>query len=276
MSGASLSQRSIMGEVEEIKKELRKEDKCRDANMLDMINFDRKVLFEEDHRDLFDGIKKSISDNEFKYMCLTGKGSWELTSKIMSYIEEISNDYKKLLFAEAINCMTDNIITSDVDGAGHRLVIFVPGCSHNCKGCQNKELQTSHNVTLGNRLYRELKEKISSMNIINGITISGGDPLNDFGNMKSTAAIIHIVKLIEAELNKELNIWIYTGAVMCSWKDIESLFAIGIYADVIVDGPYIEGRPNAIYRGSNNQRLIDVKKSWDKKEICFVDESTLI
>lgn len=276
MSGAMISLESIISEVKEIQKNLNDNGEYRKANMLDCIQYDKKRLFREKNMDIYNAIYNELDKTSIslKLFNLTGLTDYTITHKLIDQIEELYNDYKSNLLSEMINCM-ENTIVSDVDGKGHRLVVFVPSCPHNCKGCQNNELQNKINIISAKEIYNILKDQISSMNIIDGITISGGDPLSGLDNIRSTSIIVKIIKLIAAELNKELNIWIYTGNVM-TYEMLENMLYMKIFADVVVDGPYIEETPNAIYRGSNNQCLIDVKKSWDKKEICFVDESTLI
>lgn len=147
-------------------------------------------------------------------------------------------------------------IDSIVDGEGLRTVIWTQGCSHNCKSCQNPQ---THDFKGG---YEEdvdqIKEEISSLQLQDGITFSGGDPMFQ---AKACAEIAAFAK------SKGLNIWCYTGftyeqLVQMNHPDIKHFLS---FIDVLVDGKFeLEKKSmNAIYRGSTNQRLVDMKKSLE-------------
>ena len=148
---------------------------------------------------------------------------------------------------------------SNTNGEGLRSVIFISGCDINCKGCQNKEMQNENYGDLVN--FDDIVERIkSNIDIIDGITISGGDPIYN----KKT---YDMIKYIKSKLPK-INIWLYTGRTY-EWilKEYNNcnFYPYNIFqeCDVVVDGPYIEELNNGtvLYRGSTNQRIIDVKET---------------
>ena len=152
----------------------------------------------------------------------------------------------------------DIIGDSIVDGPGIRVVAFLQGCPRFCAGCHNPDLCS----TEGGRLISEkefaelLLEKVNSLN--SGITFSGGDPLMQAEALCEVIAYIRLQK-------PELNIWVYTGYIYEEVKDLPVMKII----DVLVDGPFImaEKSLNHAFRGSANQRLIDVKKSIESNKI---------
>lgn len=158
---------------------------------------------------------------------------------------------------------------SIVDGEGYRYVIFVQGCNHKCPGCQNPETWDFNAGTVYDEAkLKEILNEISEDPIIDGVTLSGGDPFYQ------AEACVELVKAIK-NLRPELNIWAYTGFV---WdeiiKDPDRLELVKC-CDVIVDGPFIlEKRSlDVLFRGSTNQRLIDVKKTLEVGNITLFNES---
>jgi anaerobic ribonucleoside-triphosphate reductase activating protein len=142
--------------------------------------------------------------------------------------------------------------TSLADGIGWRTVLFVSGCNHKCKGCHNPE---SWNKNAGYPFTEETKQKLFeflSKDYINGLTISGGDPLYS-DNLLTVTKLCKEIK--EKFPNK--TIWVYTGSL---YRDIKNLELMK-YIDVIVDGEFkINQKDTTLaYRGSYNQRIIDVK-----------------
>lgn len=145
-----------------------------------------------------------------------------------------------------------------VDGPGFRTSIYLAGCSHGCPGCHNPQ---SHDPNAGHEM--SLKEIMAIVREEDfNVTISGGDPLFNPLNLK---------RLIEAIKKDRRNIWIYTGYV---WEDIISnsaLLSAIREADVLVDGLYISELrdPDLPFRGSSNQRIIDIQKSLISNEIVL-------
>lgn len=140
------------------------------------------------------------------------------------------------------------------NGPGVRVVLWVAGCSHYCKECQNKETwDPSTGIEFTDKSFNELIESINKP-FIKGITFSGGDPLY----IKNRSTITEIAKYIR-EYYPEKTIWCYTGYL---YEEIKNLDIIK-YLDVLVDGEYHNWERNIClpYCGSENQRVIDIKKT---------------
>lgn len=151
---------------------------------------------------------------------------------------------------------------SFTDGEGCRCTIFVAGCKHRCPGCQNPG---TWSFTSGEPLTDELLEHINSeiqkRPFLNGITISGGDPIY------SANEVHQMIKKINVPHN---NIWLYTGF---TWEELTKTVDIEFLKNisVVVDGPYIKMlRDTSLqFRGSKNQRLIDVQQSISQNKIVL-------
>ena len=145
-------------------------------------------------------------------------------------------------------------ITEDsiVDGPGLRLTVFLQGCPHHCKGCHNPETWDY----FGGKLV-DTDDIIAMMDrnpILDGLTLSGGEPL------LQTADCFRLVK--EAK-KRGLNVWCYTGYTWEVASTVTNVQALLRFVDVLVDGPFIESQRTLelSWRGSRNQRLIDVQES---------------
>lgn len=147
-------------------------------------------------------------------------------------------------------------ITEDsiVDGPGLRLTVFVQGCKHNCKGCHNPETWDYHGGQIMDTA--EIIAKMDENPLLDGITLSGGEPFSQPGEC---------IELAKAAHERGLNVWCYTGytldAIMyCRDPGQRKLLK---HIDVLVDGQYIESQRTLElpWRGSKNQRLIDVQES---------------
>ncbi len=150
---------------------------------------------------------------------------------------------------------------SIVDGVGIRLAIFTQGCCHRCKGCHNPG---SHSLD-GGKLY-ETEDIIAMMNnpLLDGITLSGGEPFLQAEACKALAEAAH---------ERGLTVWCYTGFTY-EQIDREGLVDASLLdrVDVLVDGRFeIEKRSlDLLFRGSLNQRLIDVKKTRKAGKIFLI------
>ena len=162
-----------------------------------------------------------------------------------------------------------NIIKIDtnnqINGAGLRCVIWVSGCEHHCKNCHNPETwdyNVGHSITSED--WKIIKQQLSSPEI-SGITLTGGDPLS-VKNRYATAIFTAMLK--ERFPNK--TIWVYTGHLYEEVKDYLT------FVDVLIDGEYQEQNNPGIgklkWRGSKNQRVIDVQKSNKEQKIVeYID-----
>ena len=153
---------------------------------------------------------------------------------------------------------------SIVDGPGIRMTVFFQGCSHGCKGCFNKE---TWDFNGGHYCDVEDIYKAAMNNpLLDGITLSGGDPIYQ------VKGALELVKLFE---NTPLNIFVYTGFTFEELLEIsknnEDLQAFLEKIDYLVDGKFdITKKDISLrFRGSSNQRIINVKQSLkENKIIC--------
>jgi len=150
------------------------------------------------------------------------------------------------------------------NGLGWRAVLFVSGCPHHCPGCHNKVAQS---YDYGEEFNQdEIVERIKQNSILNGITISGGEPLCK-ENIKEVNKFIETVK----KEKPNFDVWCYTGYTLEQLKgrqdeatneDLKNI-------DVLVDGRFVQERmnPEIKFRGSDNQRLLDMKRCLQEDRI---------
>ena len=145
---------------------------------------------------------------------------------------------------------------SVVDGPGIRLVVFVQGCPHHCQGCHNP---ASHDPAGGyNSSTEELLGELDKNKLISGLTLSGGEP---FGQLDA------MVELAAGAKKRKLSVMVYTGYIfeelLTMGTDDNRVTQLLKLTDILVDGPFIlEQRDIGLaFRGSGNQRLIDVPAS---------------
>ena len=179
-----------------------------------------------------------------------------------------------------------------LNGDGLRVVLWLSGCSHNCYKCQNPQ---THNPNSGilfdekaeEELFREL-----SKDYISGLTLTGGDPLHE-NNLDGVLNLVNRFRLLLP--NK--TIWLYTGFTWeAVWDNaLDNLVQFGIdglylseeceqtlelvkkrreiikQCDVLIDGRYVDSLRNIQlkYRGSENQRVIDIKKSLEQNKMVL-------
>ena len=155
------------------------------------------------------------------------------------------------------------------NGAGVRTVLWVSGCDIHCYNCHNQQTwDFNSGIPFTEDTMQEILYNLSKP-YIKGLTISGGHPL-DPHNAPKVLEIVKRVKMVFP--NKD--IWIYTGYV---WENIikdETLREILKYTDVLVDGAYIDELRDIslAFRGSSNQRIIDVQKTLDSNEVALWKE----
>ena len=163
----------------------------------------------------------------------------------------------------AADLQTDSI----VDGPGLRAVLWTQGCKHHCKGCQNPQTWSFDGGGL--IPVKAVLDEIDKLEYHTGLTLSGGDP------MYQVKPCLEIVKHAR---KKSLNIWVYTGF---TWEELIKLSKKEpIYLDflkeidVLVDGRFIleERDLSLLFRGSKNQRLIDVKKTLKDGKVTLLNE----
>lgn len=153
---------------------------------------------------------------------------------------------------------------SFVDGPGIRLTVFTQGCHHNCPGCQNPQ---THDFEGGHFIeIDEILSMIEDNPLLDGVTFSGGDP------MDQAAALVPLAREIK---ERGYNLVIFTGYtyenLMKLVPEKPELLELLSFADMLVDGPFIMARKSLElkFRGSSNQRLIDVQQSLTEGHVVL-------
>lgn len=167
------------------------------------------------------------------------------------------------------------IKTRDVaNGPGIRVSLFVSGCTHHCKNCFNQE---AWDFNYGDKFDKAAEEKILnalSEDFITGFTVLGGEPFEP-QNQKT------VLEIIEKVRNKypQKSVWCYSGYLfenILSGKvgDKETALKILDNLDILVDGEFVDElkNPGLQFRGSANQRVIDVKNTLKSGNICIWNE----
>lgn len=158
------------------------------------------------------------------------------------------------------------------NGPGVRVSLFVSGCTHACKGCFNREAwDFSYGQTFAEENLKEILDALSP-SYIHGFSVLGGEPLEE----RNVACVSDVLKAVRSAY-PEKDIWLYSGSVF--EKDILPREKAGkmdvlSYLDVLVDGPFVEEKKNLRlkFRGSENQRLIDVKRTLEAGEVVLWGE----
>ena len=151
------------------------------------------------------------------------------------------------------------------NGPGVRVSIFMQGCTFNCKGCFNQE---THDFDGGKPFTKDIIRtvlELSESPNIKGISILGGEPLH-IKNADGTLKLAHEFK----EKYKDKNIWVWTGFL---FEDLKKLYDLSDI-DVLVDGQFKEElhNPTLKWKGSSNQRVIDVKRSLKEEKIVLYEK----
>lgn len=156
-----------------------------------------------------------------------------------------------------------NITHNDMlNGDGIRVVLWVSGCNHGCKNCQNPQTWDYRSgIVFDDYAFKEVLDQLSK-DYVSGLTLSGGDPLYP-GNRDDVYSIVQAVK----QLFPTKTIWLYTGYSYEEVKDLNIMH----FVDVLVDGPFIEAQKDLAlkWRGSSNQRVIDVQKSMKENNVVL-------
>ena len=150
--------------------------------------------------------------------------------------------------------IASTIADSIVDGPGLRFTVFTQGCPHRCPGCHNPD---THDPAGGREVtVEELARQMTANSLADGLTLSGGEPFLQAEDCAALARLAH---------ERGLNVWAYTGYTYerLLEGDLPGALALLEQTDVLVDGPFLRAEKSyeALFRGSTNQRLIDVKKS---------------
>ena len=152
------------------------------------------------------------------------------------------------------------------NGEGIRTNLFVTGCSHHCPDCFNEEYQDFQaGILWDEKAEEELFSYINNPHSV-GLTLLGGEP------MQNTEGLIPIARRMKEETDKTL--WIYSGYTLDKIKEHEDMMELLSYADVLVDGRFEKDLKDLTlrFRGSSNQRVIDVPKTLEKGEVVLYIE----
>ena len=153
-----------------------------------------------------------------------------------------------------------------VDGEGVRAVIFVSGCLHNCPHCHSPQTHSfTYGVEINQDLIDEINSEIAKRPYVKGITLSGGDC------MYSPVETLKLIKKIKIPNN---SIWCYTGFTYEELINNKNQFQLLKHIDVLVDGMFeFDKRDITLaFRGSSNQRIIDVQKSLKENKVILWEE----
>ena len=150
------------------------------------------------------------------------------------------------------------------DGPGVRVSIFMQGCAFNCKNCFNPE---THDFNGGKEFTDATIARVLELcenENVEGLSILGGEPMHP----KNIEGTTKLAKAFKAKFPNK-NIWVWTGFLYD--KDLKDKEVMK-YIDVLVDGQYVDDlhNPTLKWRGSSNQRVIDVKKSQNEKKVIIV------
>lgn len=163
------------------------------------------------------------------------------------------------------------------NGPGVRVSLFVSGCTHKCPGCFN---EIAWPFDYGKVFTKETEEDILgelSDASYQGLTILGGEPMDP----RNQPGILPLVKALK-ERYPEKDLWVFTGYLYdrdllgWMWKQLPETKELLKYIDVIVDGPFMKEKMDVtlLYKGSANQRTIDVQKSLSEGRIVQWDPGT--
>lgn len=149
---------------------------------------------------------------------------------------------------------------SVVDGPGYRYTIFTQGCAHNCIGCHNLK---THDYNAGSYInYEDISKDLKKFKYIKAVTFSGGEPLDQ------PEALAEFVKNLK---NAGYHILIYTGYTYEQIQKNQKKFEAIKNADILIDGKFeiTKKSLNLKYRGSNNQRIIDIQETIKNNELVL-------
>lgn len=158
------------------------------------------------------------------------------------------------------------------NGPGVRVSLFVSGCRHHCKGCFNQE---AWDFDYGQPFTAETEEEILNLlrpGFVKGLTLLGGEPFDP----RNQEAVVGLLRKIRKEMPKK-SIWAFSGYLFDrdllagQVGDVALVREYLSYVDVLVDGPFVEEKKNLSlrFRGSENQRLIDVKRSLQTGDVVL-------
>lgn len=152
------------------------------------------------------------------------------------------------------------------NGPGVRVTLFVTGCSHKCPGCFNEELQDFEAGKIWDSKSREEIMEYLQNPMVVGLNLLGGEPLEQ----TMDTSLRDLLREVRA---MDKSVWLWTGFIFEDCLEDEDKMDIIKECDVIIDGPFIKAKRNIKlkYRGSENQRVIDVGKSLKENKTILYD-----
>ena len=158
--------------------------------------------------------------------------------------------------------------TDVANGTGIRVTIFVAGCTHRCAGCFNREY---FSFEAGELVTEEVMDQIISMSqkdYIEGLSVLGGEPLQQVFDK----TLVTLLKRFKQEVGK--SVWLYTGYTYEEAIQRQERLDILSYCDVLVDGKFEIAQKDLRlkFRGSRNQRIIDVQRSLNEQGVILYEE----
>lgn len=186
--------------------------------------------------------------------------------------------YHAAVFSEKAECALNYAEIKNCDianGPGVRVSLFVSGCTHHCPGCFN---EVAWNFSYGEPFTEETIQRILNMlkpSYIKGLTLLGGEPFEP----QNQGPIVELLRRIKAEYPGK-SIWAFSGYLfdkdilsgrLGDWEITKEYLS---YLDVLVDGPFVQAKRNLAlrFRGSENQRLIDVPASLQSGTVVLWED----
>lgn len=162
-----------------------------------------------------------------------------------------------------------SILKCDIaNGPGFRTSLFVSGCMRKCPGCFNEE---AWNPNYGNPFDNDARYKLFkelSMDYCRGLSLLGGDPMSKLGDIRKT--VIELCREVKTKFTDK-DIWLWTGYTFEELINDNTANDIFKYVDVMVDGPFVESLKDIdlVWKGSSNQRVIDIKSTLNNGSIVL-------
>ena len=158
--------------------------------------------------------------------------------------------------------------TDVANGTGIRVTIFVAGCTHRCAGCFNREYFSFEAGELVTKDMMDHIIELSQKDYIEGLSVLGGEPLQQVFDK----TLVTLLKRFKQEVGK--SVWLYTGYTYEEAIQRQERLDILSYCDVLVDGKFEIAQKDLRlkFRGSRNQRIIDVQRSLNEQGVILYDE----
>lgn len=185
-----------------------------------------------------------------------------MSSQVSSNASDKLDPHDRELLENTTLRIAGVVSESIVDGPGIRYTIFTQGCPFRCKGCHNPQsqpLQGGADVAL-----KVFYDEIHANPLISGVTFSGGEP---FIQCRSLAVLARILR------QEGYSLWSYSGYTYDKLVDDDIRHSLLELLDVVVDGPFVQSKASMDidFRGSINQRLVDVQKSLAKGDVVLAE-----